>query len=116
MPDFPPALLATWTGGRWMAQPVSSLLGFTIDTRQVRTGQVFVALKTDKRDGHDFLGAAQAAGASAALVARPDASLTLPQLVVADPLKAFQSIAREHRRTFNGPVIGISGSAGKTST
>jgi UDP-N-acetylmuramoyl-tripeptide--D-alanyl-D-alanine ligase len=116
MPDFPPALLATWTGGRWMAQPVSSLLGFTIDTRQLRTGQVFVALKTDKRDGHDFLGAAQAAGASAALVAHPDATLTLPQLVVADPLKAFQAIAREHRRTFNGPVIGISGSAGKTST
>ncbi|HTO02539.1 MAG TPA: UDP-N-acetylmuramoyl-tripeptide--D-alanyl-D-alanine ligase [Opitutus sp.] len=116
MPDFPPTLLATWTGGRWTAQPVSSLLGFTIDTRQLRTGQVFVALKTEKRDGHDFLGAAQAAGASAALVARADDSLTIPQLVVSDPLAAFQAIAREHRRAFLGPVIGISGSAGKTST
>ena len=116
MPDFPPALLAVWTGGRWTAQPVSSLLGFTIDTRQLRTGQIFVALKTDKRDGHDFLTAAHAAGASAALVARPDEALPLPQLVVADPLKAFQLIAREHRRRFSGPVIGISGSAGKTST
>jgi UDP-N-acetylmuramoyl-tripeptide--D-alanyl-D-alanine ligase len=116
MPDFPPALLATWTGGRWTAQPVSSLLGFTIDTRQLRDGQIFVALKTDKRDGHDFLGAAQAAGASAAIVAQPDEALALPQLVVADPLNAFQVIAREHRRAFPGPVIGISGSAGKTST
>ena len=116
MPEFPPSVLAEWTGGRWTAQPVSSLLGFTIDTRQLRSGQVFVAIKTDKRDGHDFLAAAEAAGASAALVSTADARLALPQLVVADPLLAFQAIARQHRLTFTGPVIGISGSAGKTST
>ena len=87
-----------------------------MDTRQLRAGQVFVALRTEKRDGHEFLPAAQAAGASAALVATPNPALALPQLVVADPLAAFQAIAREHRRTFRGPVIGISGSAGKTST
>ncbi len=87
-----------------------------MDTRQIRTGQVFVALKTDKRDGHDFLAAAESAGAGAALVSRADSSVSLPQLVVTDPLKAFQAIAREHRCTFRGPVIGVSGSAGKTST
>lgn len=87
-----------------------------MDTRQLREGQVFVALKTDKRDGHDFLPAAQAAGASAALVSAANPALALPQLVVADPLVAFQTIAREHRRLFKGPVIGVSGSAGKTST
>lgn len=96
--------------------PDAALTGFTMDTRQLRAGQVFVAIKTDKRDGHDFLAAAQAAGASAALVAVPNSSLTLPQLVVADPLQAFQAIAREHRHHFAGPVIGVSGSAGKTST
>jgi UDP-N-acetylmuramoyl-tripeptide--D-alanyl-D-alanine ligase len=116
MPDFPPELLASWTGGRWTAQPVSSLLGFTIDTRQLRAGQVFVAIKTDKRDGHDFLPAAHAAYASAAIVATANPALTLPQLVVDDPLTAFQTIAREHRRRFGGRVVGISGSAGKTST
>ena len=116
MTDFPPSLLATWTGGRWTAQPVSLLAGFTIDTRQLRSGQIFVALKTGKRDGHDFLAAAEAAGASAAIVRVPSDGLKLPQLVVADPLIAFQTIAREHRRRFTGPVIGISGSAGKTST
>ena len=42
--------------------------------------------------------------------------MALPQLVVSDPLKAFQAIAREHRRQFRGPVVGVSGSAGKTST
>jgi UDP-N-acetylmuramoyl-tripeptide--D-alanyl-D-alanine ligase len=49
-------------------------------------------------------------------VATPNKTLKLPQLVVADPLAAFQAIAREHRRAFRGPVVGISGSAGKTST
>ncbi|MET0261553.1 MAG: UDP-N-acetylmuramoyl-tripeptide--D-alanyl-D-alanine ligase, partial [Rariglobus sp.] len=116
MPVFTPENLIAWTSGNWTVNPSSPLTGFTMDTRQLREGQVFVALKTDKRDGHDFLAAAHAAGASAALVARADASLPLPQLVVPDPLLAFQAIAREHRRTFRGPVIGISGSAGKTST
>lgn len=116
MPTFAPETLARWTGGHWTTQPAAPLTGFSIDTRQLRAGQVFVAIRTDKRDGHNFLDAAQAAGASAALVATADAKLALPQLVVADPLAAFQAIAREHRRAFPGPVIGISGSAGKTST
>jgi UDP-N-acetylmuramoyl-tripeptide--D-alanyl-D-alanine ligase len=116
VPVFAPAQLAQWTSGKWTAQPASPLAGFTMDTRQLRESQVFVALKTDKRDGHDFLPAAHAAGASAALVSRADPALALPQLVVADPLAAFQTIAREHRRLFKNPVIGISGSAGKTST
>lgn len=116
MPEFPAQDLAKWTGGRWTTEPRARLEGFTIDTRQLRAGQVFVAIKTEKRDGHDFLAAADAAGASAAIVAKAKESLALPQLVVADPLKAFQAIAREHRRLFKGPVIGVSGSAGKTST
>lgn len=116
MPEFPATLLAKWTTGEWTSVPAGPLAGFTVDTRQLRRGQVFVAIKTDKRDGHDFLAAAQAAGASAAIVAVPDRSLPLRQLVVQDPLAAFQAIAREHRRAFPGKVIGISGSAGKTST
>ena len=116
MPTFSPDLLAKWTGGRWTVSPVRPLTGFMTDTRQLRAGQVFVAIKTDQRDGYAFLADAQGAGASAALVVTPDHSLALPQLVVADPLVAFQAIAREHRRAFRGPVIGISGSAGKTST
>ncbi len=116
MREFFPDLLARVTGGRWTATPVLPLLGFAHDTRALQSGECFVALKTDKRDGHDFLAAAQAAGAGAALVARADAACTLPQLVVADPLVAWQAIACECRRTFPGPVIGITGSCGKTST
>ena len=116
MLNFAPENLAAWTSGKWTSIPSSPLTGFTIDTRQLSTGQIFVAIKTDKRDGHDFLAVAQQAGASAAIVGCANLALTLPQLVVVDPLAAFQAIAREHRRTFRGPVVGISGSAGKTST
>jgi UDP-N-acetylmuramoyl-tripeptide--D-alanyl-D-alanine ligase len=75
-----------------------------------------VALRTEQRDGHDFLGEAQARGAAAAIVAREVGGSGLPQLVVPDPLAAFQRIAREHRREFHGTVVGVSGSVGKTST
>jgi UDP-N-acetylmuramoyl-tripeptide--D-alanyl-D-alanine ligase len=116
MPEFAPDQLAAWTDGAWTVSPSAPLTGFTFDTRQLRPGQVFVALKTDKRDGHEFLVAARNTGASAAIVAKPDPALNLPQLVVRDPLVAFQAIARRHRQAFRGKVIGISGSAGKTST
>jgi UDP-N-acetylmuramoyl-tripeptide--D-alanyl-D-alanine ligase len=79
-------------------------------------GQVFVALKTDRRDGHDFLNEARERGAAAALVSREVAGTDLPQLVVADALAGFQRIARQQRRAFPGTVVGISGSVGKTST
>lgn len=116
MPSFASHQLASWTGGSWTTVPAGPLVGFTIDSRVVRAGEVLVALKTEQRDGHDFIAAAAAAGAAAALVARPNPDVKLPQLVVGDPLAAFQAIAREHRRTFRRPVVGISGSAGKTST
>ena len=116
MPTFSPEFLARATGGAWTRRPERGLTGFTQDTRTLQPGDVFVALRTERRDGHAFLGEARAKGASAALVAQADPAESLPQLVVADPLLALQAAAREHRRRFRGPVIGISGSAGKTST
>ena len=116
MPQFDPTQLASWTSGQWTGEPTGALTGFGIDSRTIREGQVFVALRTPQRDGHDFLAQASAAGAAAALVSAFNDSIDLPQLVVADPQSAFQQIAREHRRQFAGKVIGITGSAGKTST
>ncbi len=116
MPTFAAEKLATWTGGGWTRLPGGAIAGFNQDTRTLNAGQVFVALKTDKRDGHDFLGEAQTRSATAALVGRAVPGAALPQLVVADPLAAFQRIAREHRREFHGPVVGVTGSVGKTST
>ncbi len=116
MPTFAAEKMAAWTGGRWTRIPGGELGGFTQDTRQLAAGQVFVALKTDKRDGHDYLPEAQKRGAAAALVGQAVPGSTLPQLVVADPLAAFQRIAREYRREFHGTVVGVTGSVGKTST
>jgi UDP-N-acetylmuramoyl-tripeptide--D-alanyl-D-alanine ligase len=116
MPTFAAEKLATWTGGSWSPLPGAALTGFNQDTRTLSAGQVFVALKTDKRDGHDFLGEARKRGATAALVNRAIPGESLPQLVVDDPLAAFQRIAREHRREFHGSVVGVTGSVGKTST
>jgi len=116
MPRFSSNRLAEWTGGRWATFPKQEIAGFGVDTRSLHGGQAFVALKTDRRDGHDFLGDALAAGASAAIVSAHREDLALPQLCVADPLKALQAIGREHRRAAGAHVVGVTGSAGKTST
>ena len=113
---FNPSDLAAWTGGRWTRPPAAPLRGFHFDSRRLEPGIVFVALPGAQRDGHEFLPAAAAAGAAAALVARARPEVDLAQLVVGDPLRAWQAIAQEHRRAFAGPIVGISGSAGKTST
>jgi len=113
---FDPEDLARWTGGRWASPAGSPITGFCADSRSIGRGQAFVALKTAKRDGHAYLADALKGGASAALVARADPAIALAQLVVSDPLAALQAVAREHRRSFKGLVVGVTGSAGKTST
>jgi len=116
MPVFNPEQLAVWTGGAWTKRPSSPISGFVMDSRIIRSGELFLALRTERRDGHDFLAAAKAAGASGAIVSRHVTEVDLPQLVVEHPLAAFQAIGRSHRQAFGGRVIGITGSCGKTST
>ena len=115
MPTFSSADLAAWAGGRWTATPRAAVTGFGTDTRALRAGDVFVAVRTERRDGHDFLGAARSQGAACALVQRPVAD-DLPQLVVDDPLVALRRLAARWRADFPGRVIGVTGSVGKTST
>lgn len=91
--------------------------GISIDTRSLVEGDLFVALK-DQRDGHDFLNAAFEAGAAAALVThRPsDVPQDAPLLIVADVLLALEALGRAARARSQAKVIGVTGSAGKTST
>ncbi len=91
-------------------------VGITTDSRAVGPGQLFVALRGEKFDGHDFVAAAIAAGCVAAVVDDRFESGDLPVLVVEDTLKAYQAIGRWWRRQFDIPVIGITGSVGKTTT
>ncbi len=79
------------------------------------TSHLFIALRGGKFDGHTFL--TQVDGdAMAALVETAQPELLLPQIEVPDTLKALGDLARYHRKRFNIPVIGITGSYGKTST
>ncbi len=110
-----PEQIATWSKGNWVHGPPARIDGFSIDTRTLQSGQVFVALRTEKRDGHNFLPQAREQGASAAIVTRIQ-DFDWPQLLVDDTLAALQAIAHGYRRTFSGTVIAVTGSAGKTST
>ncbi len=91
--------------------------GVSIDTRTIQPGDLFVALK-DARDGHDFVAAALAKGAAAALVThRPDGvAPDAPLLIVPDVLKALEHLATFARARTKARVIGVTGSVGKTST
>ncbi len=85
------------------------------DSRTLRPGALFVALSGENFDGHDFVAAAIDRGAVAALVGRT-LPIGVPQIVVSDPLAALSAFAREWRRQFAIPVIGVTGSNGKTTT
>jgi len=89
-------------------------LGVSTDTRALEAGQLFVALRGPNFDGHGFLAEAADRGASAALVSRA-CDLPLPQIRVPDTLRALGELAADWRRRFDIPVIGVTGSFGKTT-
>jgi UDP-N-acetylmuramoyl-tripeptide--D-alanyl-D-alanine ligase len=116
--------IAYWTGaelrvpeGDPAEQPAT---GYSIDTRTLKPGDLFFAVRGERYDAHDFVPAALERGARAAVVSR-DADFsampgTHPLLIVDDPLVALQTLATAVRRHWNKRVIGVTGSAGKTTT
>ena len=103
--------------GRADGAPDAPITGFSIDTRTLAPGDVFVALKAE-RDGHDFVGDAFKAGAAAALVSKgyrrgkDDGAL----LRTEDSLAALAAIGRAARVRTNARIVAVTGSAGKTGT
>ncbi len=91
-------------------------IGIQTDTRILQPGEVFLALRGEKFDGHDFVPTAIAQGAIVAIVDRHYENPGFPVLRVKDTLKAYQQIAKWWRESFAIPVIGITGSVGKTTT
>ena len=107
--------LAKWTGGYWKDNVPSTVEGLFFDTRIIEPRSLFVALSYGVRDGHDFVEQAAKRGASACMVEK-SLAVGIPQLIVEDSLQALSDIARSIRDAFTNPVIGITGSCGKTST
>jgi len=111
--------LAAAAGATASGTPAHPINGFSIDTRTIEPGDIFVALK-DQRDGHDFVSGAFAKGAAAAIVSETyvakdgDGAL----LRSADPLSALENIGRAARARLapHARVVAVTGSVGKTTT
>ncbi|MEC5215846.1 UDP-N-acetylmuramoyl-tripeptide--D-alanyl-D-alanine ligase [Actimicrobium sp. GrIS 1.19] len=106
--------LQPWIGGA-SATGDAEFEGVSTDTRSAPAGSLFVALRGERYDAHDFLGGLAARGVAAVVVDHLPADLTLPALLVPDTRIALGAIARHWRRQFSLPVIGVTGSNGKTT-
>lgn len=119
--------LAEVAGGELLTgDPATMVRGLWTDSRQVVPGGAFVAFVGERVDGHAFVGEASARGARAVVVTRHDEPLSVSMgssgrrdvavILVPDPLAAVQRLAAWHRSRLGCPVIGITGSTGKTTT
>ncbi|HSG07857.1 MAG TPA: UDP-N-acetylmuramoyl-tripeptide--D-alanyl-D-alanine ligase [Longimicrobiales bacterium] len=100
-----------------LADPDLAYGAVSTDSRTVTDGSLYVALVGDRFDGHDFVADALARGARGAVVSRPLAGdVSAPLYPVPDTLVALGSLAAHRRRSLGVPVVGLTGSAGKTTT
>jgi UDP-N-acetylmuramoyl-tripeptide--D-alanyl-D-alanine ligase len=111
-------------GPGWMKQRIRQI---SLDSRSIRPGDLFLAMKGDRFDGHDFVGAALGCGAVGAVVRdsydvrslalKSGSKRTVPFILgVRDPLFAYQQLATHHRSRFDIAVVAVTGSNGKTTT
>lgn len=104
-------------GGVLQGERTRLVRGISIDSRTVQPGQLFFALRGERTDGHQYVRMSAERGAVGAVVSQPvDAPEGFPLLFVADTVWALGCFARWYRSQFDIPVVGITGSAGKTTT
>src|SRR5690348_10134185 len=95
----------------------AAAIGYSIDSRTIQPGELFFAVKGEKMDGHDFVQQAIEKGAIAAVVSKEKAlPSSLPLIRVDDTLVALQTLATAVRKLWGKPLVGVTGSAGKTTT
>lgn len=115
-----PDLLEATGGTLVQGRPDAGVSGISIDSRTLRAGQAFLAIKGPRFDGHDFLSEAAHRDSTCLIVSqRPTAAdgwAALPIVVVRDTTRALGDLARFHRHRNRVPVIAITGSCGKTTT
>jgi UDP-N-acetylmuramoyl-tripeptide--D-alanyl-D-alanine ligase len=110
--------IAAWTGGSLSGRVFAPVNRVVTDSKAVQPGDLFVALKGERFDGHDFLTAVRGQGAVAALVqrGRGERPSGLALVEVEDTLSGLQKLAASWRQTLPARVVGVTGSSGKTST
>ena len=116
--------LALAAGGRLVAgRPDVELGDISIDSRRIRLGDVFLAIRGNRHDGHDFIAEALRKGAAGVIVSDTTAApvtgasgVAPATIVVGDTIRALQSMARDVRRRSGAQVVAITGSVGKTTT
>ena len=110
--------LADWSKGTWTTVPTTGVRAVSNDTRALSAGDVYVALKGERFDGHGFLDDAFAAGACGAVVAKGHATVhgdARPLLLVQDTGQALIDMAAGYREKVGARTIGVTGSAGKST-
>lgn len=109
--------VATVTGGQILHNGADvTIHGFSTDSRTLQPGDLFIPLRGERFDGHDYLAQAVRHGAAASLSEEVVVGLNIPVVQVHDTLKALGDLANAVRFRFAGPVIGVTGTSGKTTT
>lgn len=111
--------VANTTKGKLVRGEAAAIKGFSIDSRAIEPGQVFIALKGVKHNGHHYLNEAFERGASGAVIDEASYAKSTPHpnlVIVGNTLTAFHQMATSYRNLFQMPLVGITGSVGKTTT
>ena len=119
MEHLTPKIIAKITGGDYIGAKDSQdtkISGAAKDNREVKTGNLFVCIRGERADGHDFANKAFEAGAACCLAETMIPDAIGPYVIVTSTLEAIKQIGAYHRSLFTKPVIGITGSVGKTTT
>lgn len=109
--------VAAVTGGQILHNGADVVIhGFSTDSRSLQAGDLFIPLRGERFDGHDYLAQAVRHGAAASLSEEVVVGLNIPVVQVRDTLQALGDLAHAVRQQFAGPVVGITGTSGKTTT
>ncbi len=116
MPEFRSGELSQWVSRLWKnGMPEGVVTGISHDTRTLKPGDLYIAIRGDQFDGHDFVSSAFEKGAVGALVQDDFQWTKNPVLMVPNTLKGLQDLARGYRKKWIGTPVGITGSVGKTT-
>ncbi len=114
--------VAAWTDGSLRQGPGDArFTGAGIDSRRLKSGDLFIAIVGPSHDAHKFLGTAATSGALGFVIERgrelpAEVTSELPVVEVDDTTRALGHLAARHRADFGGPLVAITGSNGKTTT